>query len=98
MAGQAAILGGESPRCLFWHVSPANTIKMHPLPAPRAQPSLCLSGGSWLPDTCDVWIDHVVNHETVLMMASRFGRVQCLVALIREFGAGVNVQVSSLYI
>ncbi len=28
------------------------------------------------------------------MMASRLGRVQCLTALIRDFGAGVNVQVS----
>ena len=50
---------------------------------------------SWLPDDDQVWIDEPVSdkHRTALMIAAKKNRLQCLTALVEEFGARVNYQV-----
>ena len=59
------------------------------------KPGAAAGAGSGPEPSPECWIDEAgfgKRHLTVLMWASKRGRVRCVAALIDEFGAGVNVQ------
>ncbi len=65
-----------------------------PIPSPALRTRMRPS--SWLPVDDNCWIDLQSvekRRRTPLMSAAASGRIQCLKALVEEFGADVNVQV-----